>query len=75
MSRLNDTLRDAFHGGALRRRELRLSREEVRCLRSAFPHFQITPLPGPVRDRGWYAVCLTEPGAGSRAVSPRGTAE
>lgn len=53
ISALERTLSDAFHGGEVLRRELRLSREEAEFLRS---RAILTPMPGASGDKAWYEV-------------------
>ena len=45
----------AFHGGELRRRELRLTPEEAETLRA---WADLTPMPGPEGEKRWYEVQL-----------------
>ena len=53
-AKLEQTLSDAFRGGALRRRELRLTGEEAAYIRARFPA-QVLPM-GPAGDKGWYEI-------------------
>ena len=51
---IEQTLTAAFHGGDLRRRELRLTAEEAAYIAAHYPA-ALTPL-GPGADKTWYEI-------------------
>ena len=51
---IEQVLSDAFRGGELRRRELRLSQEEAEAIRASFPA-RLAPL-GESGGKTWYEI-------------------
>jgi len=51
---LEAAVSDAFRGGEIKRRELRLSPGEAEQLRR---YAVLSPMPGPAGEKRWYEVC------------------